>query len=531
VAERYLRSKKTGKVMSESELFGYDSMGLSSPAEVFDAYSSTGQYDSVPEPKTLGGFAGNVVKSGVKLVGDVAGGVYDAAVTIPVENLKRGVGYITGDPVPDPPKASIGQIGTAVKDYVSERYGSPQRAWDTFYQDPAGVASDASTILGGASSVAKISKLPRLSRGLKATADVIDPLTAVTKVPQRVLNRVADSKSKLVPDTAKKAAAIPRKAGTGWYKSVIGARVNDKSLSELDDMASVGVRNEIPVNRAGITKADDMRQVVDMKREAGVADAAARGVTVDTPQALKEALDRRRAIQSATGVEGVAAREAADKQLKVLANDLGSVYNPNTISVSPATFPIDKANEARKATNRVTNPNRFNPGFNEESVVTSKKALSGIIAEIDSHVPNFKEDGILERDLINLIDALEDNAKKTGNNPSSYTPFGMSQGGKALTGNPSWYSAAAIVKSMNSVAPGLASKIAIAIARDHTVASKLRSKLNAMSVIGRLKNRRDKGNQVAATTDPPMVNPNAGADPYAVPGAPPVNMEDPFGPQ
>jgi len=539
MAERYIRSKSTGKVMSESELHGFaKSLQHLSPSEVYDAYVGSGKYEAVPEPKTLGGFVSNAVSSTGQLIGDTVNGLIDATVTLPMAAAERAWDWANGRPVADPPKMSdvAGAVGNAVKGRAKaygldkaadgDIGGAVKQAWDTFYADPAGVASDAAVVLGGASAVTKAAGAGRVARGLKTAADLVDPLTAATKVPQAALNAKARVTGR---------PSINQRVGRRWYKSIASPRLQGKSMEELDNMADVGVSNEIDISRAGAARASDMRRAVDDARNVEVAAADAAGVTVDpSASGFQNATEYRKSISQAIGVEGDEARKIADRTLGRTAQQLGGRYDPAAIQVTTPPIPIGQANDIRKATNKVLTDSAFDEGRKGVRKEITKAALRDITKEIDNAIPGFREKGILERDLINLIEAIESHVKKSDNRGSSSSFYTQAQMGKAVaTGNVTPNALAGIARTVNDLFPGFTSKLAIAIGRDHTVASKLRSRLNALATIERAR-REGKKQTEAAASEPPVLREPPTDDPYgdgqAVPAAQqaPVDMDDPF---
>jgi len=124
----------------------------------------------VEEPKTLGGFAGNVVKSG----GRAVGGVVSSAVNVLNPNADKntlvGMGRLASGAAQllDPTEGNkiakeipgIGLFGnneqTArnVGSFYNQRYGGLDKIGNTLYNDPIGVAMDVSTVAGGAGALA-----------------------------------------------------------------------------------------------------------------------------------------------------------------------------------------------------------------------------------------------------------------------------------------------------------------------------------------------------------------------------------------
>lgn len=92
------------------------------------------------EEKTVGGFIGNLFKSGGRIIRDTAQGLGTAA----LEASPIGIARTLADPLRGP--RMLGRIPGAVKEYVGERYGSLDKLGNTLYEDPLGVVSDVATI-------------------------------------------------------------------------------------------------------------------------------------------------------------------------------------------------------------------------------------------------------------------------------------------------------------------------------------------------------------------------------------------------
>ena len=165
--------------------------------ELDEIFAQTGdaapqqQAASIPTPpqgKTLGGFAGNVVKSGANFASNTIEGLWD---------MGRGALGMINDPMSIPGKIKAGvsaipEVASGIKNYASERYGSLDKLGDTLYKDPVGALADVSSLtgLGGAAKVPGMAKISRLT----------NPATPITSTARKVTgaasNRVADRYSR-----------------------------------------------------------------------------------------------------------------------------------------------------------------------------------------------------------------------------------------------------------------------------------------------------------------------------------------------
>lgn len=138
----------------------------------------------IPKKKTVGGFAGNVLTSGVNVVGDIA-----SSVLHPIDTAKNLIGLGKGVvQLLIPGEQGNEDLARQVGQFYVDRYGSVEKAKNSFYKDPVGVAMDASVILGGTGgllkaggSLAKSSKLAKLGSTISKAGAIADPLNVSSK--------------------------------------------------------------------------------------------------------------------------------------------------------------------------------------------------------------------------------------------------------------------------------------------------------------------------------------------------------------
>lgn len=122
------------------------------------------------EKKTLGGFVQNIGESGVSMVGSTVG-----AVTHPVETVKNLINLVK-----DP---------NVLIEYYKNRYGKDLA--QTLYEDPVGVLSDLSTVLGGAGALIKgvdaISDIGKISK-VGQIADTASDISTLSKIDNKITN-------------------------------------------------------------------------------------------------------------------------------------------------------------------------------------------------------------------------------------------------------------------------------------------------------------------------------------------------------
>lgn len=140
---------------------------------------------AVPKQKTMGEFLGNVASSGARAVGDTVGAVANVFNPNMEQNtvanlLKLGQSVLE---VAMPGEQGNEDIARQVGQYYAQRYGGLDKAWNSFYADPVGVAMDVSTVLTGAGGLLKgagtasnVSGLTRAGKSLTSAGRYADPI-------------------------------------------------------------------------------------------------------------------------------------------------------------------------------------------------------------------------------------------------------------------------------------------------------------------------------------------------------------------
>lgn len=153
-----------------------------------------GQMQEQSQGKSLGGFAGNVVKSAGNLIGGVA-----QAVMNPIDTAKTlGKTALGGVQKLIPGEQDSEQNFDQLTEFFKQRYGSWEAVKETAYNDPVGFLADASTVIGGtgaairgAGAVTRSSSLARAGQAVGRVGAAIDPITATTRATTAVAGKVA----------------------------------------------------------------------------------------------------------------------------------------------------------------------------------------------------------------------------------------------------------------------------------------------------------------------------------------------------
>ena len=195
------------------------------------------------EKRTLGGFLGNVAKSGANLVKDTVSAAVNVFNPDLEKNTVANIGRLTTGIVGhlDPTKGNqivdrvpgLGMIqkkfgnqedrATAVFDFYKDRYGGVENIKNSLYTDPVGVVADVGTVLtgvggalkGGGMAASKLGSVERASQLASAGSKLselgaaVDPIVATTKAGGGVTSRIF-SRVKPVVSASKNADDIVR---------------------------------------------------------------------------------------------------------------------------------------------------------------------------------------------------------------------------------------------------------------------------------------------------------------------------------
>jgi hypothetical protein len=159
------------------------------------------------EPRSVAGFVGNVVKSGAKLVSDVANmAVHPINTITAIGGIPVGLWTKAGLPVPkDWSKPEATKELDGIVQHLTSRYGSLDAAKKAMYEDPVGVAADAAAVLGGVSGAARGAAGVARGAGLARTATVLDATAS---------GAAAVNPARVVPPVVRGAGNVAKKAGT-----------------------------------------------------------------------------------------------------------------------------------------------------------------------------------------------------------------------------------------------------------------------------------------------------------------------------
>jgi len=346
----------------------------------------------VQEKKSLGGFVGNIFESGANLVGDTA-----KAVLNPVETIKSVV--------------SLFKDPSVLIDYYKNRYGKD--LGETLYNDPVGVLSDLSTLIGGGAGVAKgigaltkSTKVADIAGDLGRLSSITDPLQLPTKALSGVGGKVA---SKL--DDASK-ALVTKGLGNPAKQANLSAK---SGIDIADFIQKYNLYDRTP-GGAGATKKAINTQYTSLIK------GSKKGVKLN--DLLSEIDKRVKSLTSDTGSMSTGNLKAAQElqkrgyQLMQLADESGNI--------TPA-----KLLEFRKALDVDIPQTTFALGTKQTGVAAGAKQTRDIVKKTLDSLDT--EIGTLGREY-GMAKGLEDVFRKYQSRSSNRQPLNLGKVSKAGVG-------------------------------------------------------------------------------------------------
>ena len=224
--------------------------------EILQAMPPPSVEDRSLPPKTLGGFASNILPSAGRLATDIG-----SAIAHPVETAKGVAGLLTRPPMAGPRAGELNPQQEALIEFVRGRYGSPEALGATVYNDPVGFLADVSSVLSGGAGVLKgaASIAPKIGGVSRAAGIASKAARATDPVGTVVRGGVKVAKIPLNIGFKFTGAAIGAATGSGTEAVRIAVVKNTKRFQA----AMRGQRSILQV-------ADDVRDAVqELRRKRG----------------------------------------------------------------------------------------------------------------------------------------------------------------------------------------------------------------------------------------------------------------------
>ena len=339
------------------------------------------------DKKSVGGFLGNVVRSGAGLVKDIG-----EAVIHPVQTVKNlGKTAVGGVEKLIPGQQEYEQNFDALTGFFKERYGSLDAIKETVYNDPIGFAADLSTMLGGGGTllkaggtISRASKVAKAGEFLSKTGELVNPLVAPTEVAKAVIPRQAAS-----------AAAMK------LYQSALkpSTRLSD---TERANVILTGLKEGIPVSKSGLNVLDNTIDEINGRISSVIKNAVSEGVNVSTESVVKH-LDDLKDFTNRTLTPEYYLRQIKEIESEFLSHPLAKTGE----------LPIDVAQSIKQNTYKLL---RKAYGELKDTQIEAQKALArGLKNEIASQFPEINTLNSKETALINFQNELERAVGRIGN--------------------------------------------------------------------------------------------------------------------
>lgn len=380
-----------------------------------------------PESKSLGGFAGNILESGIEYGKNIAG-----VVTSPIQTIKniagvpRGIGHLIAEKMgaaltPDEQKYA-NQV-RSIGDMYAERFGGWDKVVETAYKDPVGFTADVSTLFSGAGAGLKAGRLAKTGKIVGKVGRAVEPMNVLTAPVKAGL--------KLIPESAE----------LRLYSSAIKGLTGKKiSWEEKQDILRKGIEKGVFPNERGLNRLGDKIESLTNKFDETVVRNAGKTIKSDMVLTyLDELEDFYRAMPDPTddlaaiakikkeflashGIEIGAKSVMIKVPTQINTGILDAKGNPifktilkDKIKNIPGKMeiPVEEAMDIKRAAYA-----KYRDAYGDLSTAAkeaNKNIARGIKEEFIKMNPELKKVGQNEKAMIGLQDAIEAGLKRSQN--------------------------------------------------------------------------------------------------------------------
>lgn len=238
-----------------------------------------------PDKKSLTGFAGNVISSGARSIGDLMGAVVNTFNPNMEKNTVANLGKLAigAGQLLIPGEQGFENNARAVGNFYKQRYGGWDNIGNTLYNDPVGAALDVATVatgvggaLKGAGSASKVAGLTRAGNAFARAAEFTDPFSLAMKGGGKALS---GTRAKLAGSLDKASERVITQ-GMGNPRMLDKARgVSPIPLTDLFKKYNTFDRSPEAFQQAANVAGDSVKGMI--------AEAGSRGVGVDVLSVVK----------------------------------------------------------------------------------------------------------------------------------------------------------------------------------------------------------------------------------------------------
>lgn len=212
-----------------------------SEQELDEIFAQTG--GTIPQPpqgKSFGGFAGNVLESGLNFAGDTLSGMASLA--------GSGIDLLTGQKSLTDAVGAIPDVASALGQHYKDRFFSGKFI-DNLYEDPVGMAADVSMVANPGRALTKVPGLSKVGKAAGTVAKYTDPmsLASVPKMPKKAESMMTQSMGSQGKQLLRKDPQAAKKAldyGIGVDRIPQNQTAIDGLLDQMD--ARYGEMSSVP---------------------------------------------------------------------------------------------------------------------------------------------------------------------------------------------------------------------------------------------------------------------------------------------
>lgn len=373
-------------------------------------------------PKTIAGFVQNAKGSAGNFLSGIGNAIahpLDTAAN--VAGLGVGMGELAlakagVDPASMSPEAQNHMnLARGVIDFYKNRYGGVQNVLDTAYQDPVGVASDLSAVLGGGGAALKAGGFAKAAKAANTASKALNPLT--------------------LPLTA--AAKASRAVAVPLMESALGTTAKDRAYGMTPGAAALDETSGF-TSKAIEQSATAKKGLLSRLYEGMLTDAGSNGATINLSPA-------RQVVNDAAEKAGAAGSQVSPSKYTPMQQFLtettpnfsgrteypagaqsGLAYQRNpftgqvTAQGTPPTAPLVKAAEQAPITGLKMKRQlsedflRWNPNLDETVQDVGRQAYHAIDQQLDTAVPQGAALNQRIGSLIRVADSAERKARGAG---------------------------------------------------------------------------------------------------------------------
>jgi hypothetical protein len=402
-----------------------------------------------PDKKTTAGFIGNIIGSGVGAISDLGGAVINTINPDMEKNtvanlLRLGDGILSlvvpGEQINEKNAKAVGKF------YV-DRYGSFDKALNTLYNDPVGLALDVSTVISGAGgalkgagSLSKIAELTKVGNAFSKAAAFTDPFSMMGKVGGKVTSKAGGKLASGLEKTSERVIT----QGLGNPRMLEKARnVSPIPLTDLFKKYNTYDRSSEAFQQGADVAGDSVKAMI--------AEAGSRGVGVDVLSVVKKFDQEIAKLEGKAQISDKAASALAElRRRKQMFVD--SLSQQNGGLSTPLNANVQQVYDIKSQFQGDVPPSTFGmPTQDVGKTAGTTTAYRTLLNGIESAAPGIKNTGREQAALIKLKDvATASESRASARQPINFTKLGSTGVGSVLAGLPGAVAGMAAEQLVNS---------------------------------------------------------------------------------